>query len=211
MQLVTKDLTTTSEIIAKNTNRAHKDTLALIKLHIVDLQEVGRVTFETIPIETAGGVQHKEIAILDDYASMLLITHMRSIGIVKDFKRELVIEFKRMREYLRNESHRELEKFQAVIENQSKELRLTEKREPRDEQTLAVIMGCSSARIRPIHDLLERNGYLTRQSFIQTYYNYSPTKKLGNICVGRKGSTLLFDYKVKELVTLLMATESLFD
>lgn len=93
---------TTSEIISENTNKSHKDTLELIRKHIDDLQAVGRVTFQTRPFETAGGVQNKEVAILDDYATMLLITHMRSIGVVKAFKFELVKEFKRMRSMLKS-------------------------------------------------------------------------------------------------------------
>jgi phage regulator Rha-like protein len=94
---------TTSEIISVNTNKSHKDTLELIRKHVDDLQAVGRVTFETRVVKrTQGGGTPQEIAILDDYATMLLITHMRSIGVVKTFKLELVKEFKRMRSMLKS-------------------------------------------------------------------------------------------------------------
>lgn len=73
--------------------------IKLVRRHLVDLQEVGQVGFQ-IRLNTQGSPT--EFAILDDYASMLLITHMRSIGVVKDFKRQLVVEFKRMRDYIRN-------------------------------------------------------------------------------------------------------------
>lgn len=89
-------------------------------------------------------------------------------------------------------------------------LQAIEKREPRDEQSLAVIMGVPSYYVRPVHDLLERNGYLTRETFTQTYHVYSATPKLGKLCIGKKGNTLLYDGKVKELVKLLLDTESLF-
>ena len=209
--LVTTDLTTTSEIIAKNTNHSHKKTISLIRKHLTDLQEVGAVNFESSMVKRPqGGGVPTEIAILDDYAAMLLITHMRSIGKVKDFKRELVIEFKKMREYIRNQSKVALDNFQEKLLEQSNKLQAIEKREPRDEQSLAVIMGIPSYYVRPIHDLLERNNYLTRETFTQTYHVYSATPKLGKLCIGKKGNTLLYDGKIKELVKLLLDTESLF-
>ena len=206
--LVTKDLTTTSEIIAKNTDVEHKATIQLVRRHLQDLQEVGQVTFEM-----RAGYQNSviEYAILDDYAAMLLITHMRSIGVVKDFKRQLVIEFKRMREFIRNQSTCELEKFQAVLTQQAEEIELFAKREPRDSSSLAVILDKPTRQVQIDHDLLERHGYLTSKDYYQKYTVKTPTAKLGNLCIGRKHNTLLYDPKIKELVRLLHETESLFN
>ena len=210
--LVTKDLTTTSSIIARNTNKAHKDVLELIRKHIDDLQEVGRVTFQTLPFETAGGIQKQEVAELDDYSTMLLLTHMRSIGIIKDFKRELVIEFKRMRELLRCNAKAESLDYQKQLALQSDKLATVNQREPRDERTLAVVMGCSTYQVTRHFDTLVRNGYLKRRELAPTVrYVYDATTELGKLCVGKKGDSLLFDSKVKDLVTLLNQTEVLFD
>ena len=95
---------TTSEIISANTYQPHATTLRLIRAHIEDLQTAGLVRFEIAVADkrVQGGGTPKEVAILDDYATMLLITHMRSIGVVKKFKLELVKEFKRMRNMLKS-------------------------------------------------------------------------------------------------------------
>lgn len=53
----------------------------------------GRVAFETRPFETAGGVQEREIALLNEGQSTLLITFMRNTERVIDFKVALVKAF----------------------------------------------------------------------------------------------------------------------
>ena len=208
-ELVTKDLTTTSEIIAANTGVEHKATIQLVRKHLKDLQEVGQVTFEM-----RGGYQNSviEYAILDDYAAMLLITHMRSIGVVKDFKRQLVIEFKRMRDYIRNHQNNALAEYQKQLSVQSSQLALINQREPRDEKTLAVIMNCPTRQVTKHFDILVRNGYLNRKELPPvTRYTYEATHEIGALCIGKKGDSLLFDDKVKDLIGLLNQTESLFD
>jgi phage regulator Rha-like protein len=208
-ELVTPDLTTTSEIIAKNTGREHKDVLALIEKHHDDLKEVGQVTFET-----RAGYQGSIVgfAVMDDYATMLLLTHMRSIGVVKDFKRELIIEFKRMRDYIRNNQVNALQRYSAQIAEQSAQLAIVNQREPRDEKTLAVIMNCPTRNVVRHFDILVRNGYLNRKELPPvTRYTYEATHQIGALCIGKKGDSLLFDDKVKDLIGLLNQTESLFD
>jgi len=90
-------LTTTSEIIANNCKVQHEATIKLVRKFLHDLQEVGQVRFEIRPNRH---IQNREIAILDDYATMLLLTHMRSNEVVSRFKKELVHEFKRMKAIL---------------------------------------------------------------------------------------------------------------
>jgi phage regulator Rha-like protein len=101
-------LTTTSLVIADNCNVKHKATIQLIKNHLDDLMEDGRVAFEMRSFGTKGGTQEQEIAVLDDYSARLLLTHMRSNKIVSKFKKELVKEFKRIRKLL-NEPNRKQE------------------------------------------------------------------------------------------------------
>ena len=211
---------TTSEIISESTGKSHKDVLELIRRHLVDLEDIGLVTFETRP-RLAGqhGGGDVEIAILDDYAAMLLITHMRSIGIVKEFKLELVREFKRMREFIRCEAINKKadaeQKFFALsmeLQQQSNELQAMKSREPRDEKTLAVIMGCSTYHVTQHYDILVRNDYLIRRELSTvTRYAYDSTPKLGGLCAGKKGDSLLFSDNIKPLIECLNVQESLFD
>lgn len=91
---------TTSLVIAENCGVEHKATIQLIRKFINDLNTVGRVTFQMLPFATAGGMQKQEIAELDDYAAMLLLTYMRNSEVVAKFKLNLITEFKRMREIL---------------------------------------------------------------------------------------------------------------
>lgn len=93
-------LVTTSLVIAEQTGNQHKNIIALVRENLDDLNDVGRVAFQTRPLETAGGRQHREVATLDEPAAALLMTYLRNTPKVKDFKRELVREFYAMREML---------------------------------------------------------------------------------------------------------------
>lgn len=84
---------TSSLAIAEGTENQHKNVLDLIRTHLQDLEDFGRVAFETRPFETAGGFQNREVAFLNQEQATLLLTHMRSIGVVKEFKKALVKAF----------------------------------------------------------------------------------------------------------------------
>lgn len=85
--------TTTSLAIADGVGNQHKNVMELIRQNIGDFEEFGRVTFETRPFETNGGVQSKELAILNEPQATLLLTYMRNNEIVKRFKKQLVKAF----------------------------------------------------------------------------------------------------------------------
>ncbi|THF61539.1 hypothetical protein E6C76_20125 [Pseudothauera nasutitermitis] len=87
------ELVTTSLAIAEGTEVEHKNVLGLIRKYADDLDEFGRVAFETRPFETAGGVQRQEIAFLNEPQSTLLLTYMRNSDIVRGFKKALVRAF----------------------------------------------------------------------------------------------------------------------
>lgn len=91
---------TNSLIIAESTDVQHKNVMELVRDNINDLQEFGRVAFETRPFETAGGVQSREIAILNEEQTTLLITYMRNSDIVRQFKKAIVRAFFDMRKTL---------------------------------------------------------------------------------------------------------------
>ena len=99
--------------------------------------------------------------------------------------------------------------LQAKIEHQADQLQAMQKREPRDENSLAVILNIPSRYVQVEHDILERHGYLTSKTFTQTYHVKTPTQKMGNLCIGRKGTTLLYDEKIKDLVEALHVIESI--
>ena len=85
-------LATTLEI-ADRTGNQHKNVMALIRKYQFDLGEFGPLAFETRPFETAGGVQKREIALLNEYQATLLITFMRNNEKVRAFKIQLVKTF----------------------------------------------------------------------------------------------------------------------
>lgn len=88
---------TTSLVIAAETGNEHASVMKLVRENAPDLNEVGRVRFEIAPFETAGGMQRREVAELDEPAAALLMTYLRNSPVVKDFKKRLVAGFYAMR------------------------------------------------------------------------------------------------------------------
>ncbi|MCK9505889.1 MAG: phage regulatory protein/antirepressor Ant [Porticoccaceae bacterium] len=84
---------TTSLAIADGVGNPHKSVLQLIRQNTSDLEEFGRVAFEMRPFETAGGTQNREVAILNEQQSTLLLTYMRNNDVVRAFKKRLVKAF----------------------------------------------------------------------------------------------------------------------
>ena len=91
-------LTTTSLIVAEGTQTQHKNVLELVRNNLTDFEEFGRVAFETRPFATAGGTQHRDVAILNEQQAALLMTYMRNTDIVRDFKKRLVRAFFELRD-----------------------------------------------------------------------------------------------------------------
>lgn len=82
-----------SAAIADGTENQHKNVLELIRTYRADLEEFGGVAFETQPFETPGGLQRREVALLNEEQSTLLITYLRNNEIVRGFKKRLVRSF----------------------------------------------------------------------------------------------------------------------
>lgn len=89
--------TTTSMRVANGTRNEHASVLRLIRDNLADFEEFGGVGFEIAPFDTAGGMQRREVAVLNEEHATLLLTYMRNNDIVKDFKKRLVREFSRLR------------------------------------------------------------------------------------------------------------------
>lgn len=91
---------TTSLVVADETDNEHRSVLQLIRNNLADFNEVGRVAFEMRPFDTAGGVQRRDIALLDEPAATLLVTYLRNNEKVRGFKKRLVRGFYAMRQVL---------------------------------------------------------------------------------------------------------------
>ncbi|EIP96837.1 putative phage-encoded protein [Opitutaceae bacterium TAV1] len=81
---------TTSLAIAEGTRNEHASVILLVRKYQSDLQEFGGVRFEIAPFETAGGTQNREVALLNEQQSTLLLTYMRNSDVVRSFKKALV-------------------------------------------------------------------------------------------------------------------------
>lgn len=86
-----------SAAIADGTENQHKNVLELIRTYRADLEEFGGVAFETQPFETAGGVQRREVALLNEEQATLIITYLRNNEVVRGFKKRLVRSFYELR------------------------------------------------------------------------------------------------------------------
>ncbi|EJF96876.1 hypothetical protein MEI_01488 [Bartonella vinsonii subsp. arupensis Pm136co] len=84
---------TTSLKIAEGVGNKHKTVIQLVRQNIKDFEELGRVAFEMLPFETKGGIQKREIAILNESQATLLMTYMRNNETVRAFKKALVKAF----------------------------------------------------------------------------------------------------------------------
>lgn len=87
---------TTSLIIAENCdNKSHESAIKLIRKHLPYFEEFGRVHFEIQPFATKGGLQKREVALLNEDHATFLITLFRNTQTVVKFKVRLVKEFRK--------------------------------------------------------------------------------------------------------------------
>lgn len=91
---------TTSLAIAEGTENTHEAIMKMVKKYISSLREFGRVGFEIDPFDTAGGIQTREVAFLNEPQATLLITFLRNSEIVVKFKVALVKAFYELRDRL---------------------------------------------------------------------------------------------------------------
>ncbi len=84
---------TNTMAIADGTENEHKSVIQLVRTYLADLEEFGGVAFEMRPFETPGGTQRREVAVLNEQQSTLLLTYMRNSDIVRKFKKALVKAF----------------------------------------------------------------------------------------------------------------------
>lgn len=111
------ELVTTSSIISFGVQTEHRAVLQLIKKYIDDLKTFGNVLFESESFKTAGGTQKREIAILNEPQTTLLLTFFKNTEIVRKFKVALVQKFYELREQLYEKSVQQ-EQDNTIISNE---------------------------------------------------------------------------------------------
>lgn len=94
-------LVTTSLAIAEGTGNEHKAVIQLIRNYQSDLEQFGGVTFEMEPFKTAGGMQKREIAYLNEHQATLIMSYMKNTEIIRAFKTRLVKTFYEMAEQIK--------------------------------------------------------------------------------------------------------------
>lgn len=109
------ELRAASTVLARGMEQQHRAVLQLIRKHESSLAELGGVAFEMQPFETKGGTQHREVAMLNEHQSTLLIALMRNSAKVIKFKIGLVKEFYRMRDHLARGERNLWQQLQALI------------------------------------------------------------------------------------------------
>lgn len=100
-EIVIKDASgqpvTTSLAIAEGTKVQHKNVMELVRKYRADLEGFGGVALVTRALDTLGGEQTQQVALLNEHQSALLIAYMRNSEIVRAFKMALVKGFFEMR------------------------------------------------------------------------------------------------------------------
>lgn len=83
----------TSDTVANGAGIQHASVIRLIDDNLVDFEEFGRVGFEIAPFPTAGGMQSRRVALLNEQQATLLMTFQRNTDQVRAFKKALVKAF----------------------------------------------------------------------------------------------------------------------
>lgn len=89
-----------TDVIAAGMQQNHASVIKLVRRHADSLAVFGGVGFQIQAFETPGGIQSREVAMLNEQQAALLISFMRNNAKVVGFKVRLVREFYRIREAL---------------------------------------------------------------------------------------------------------------
>lgn len=133
-------LFTNSDILENRTGIQRKNVLELIRKYEADLNEFGRLRFKTLTFETAGGMQTRQVAILNEQQATLVMTYFRNTDIVRDFKIKLVKTFFHMREQLR---------VQNDLQQLKEQLKLQKNRADFQEERAEFYKETSKAKSKP--------------------------------------------------------------
>lgn len=91
---------TTSDVIAAQAQISYRSVQRMIERHENDLAEFGQVRFQITPVKYARGTNDQKSYQLNEQQATLLITYLKNTPPVRQFKKDLVQEFYRMRREL---------------------------------------------------------------------------------------------------------------
>lgn len=91
---------TDSRILAEGAGIEHASVIKLITNHLDDIAEFGRVGFQIVPFETNGGIQKIKICRLNEEQATFVISLMKNTKAVVAFKKELVKQFYKMKQFI---------------------------------------------------------------------------------------------------------------
>ena len=97
---------TDTAILAKGSGNQHHAVIQLVRNYKEDLEDFGRVAFEMRSFNTEGGIQKREIALLNEHQATLLLTYMKNTGRVRKFKKALVKAFYQAVDHIRKNEDR---------------------------------------------------------------------------------------------------------
>lgn len=181
------DAVTTTLAIAEGTLNDHASVIKLVRTYQADLEDFGRVGFEIQPFATAGGEQTREVAILNEPQSTLLLTFMRNTDIVRAFKKKLVREFWEMVQQ-RNQGATALptdyiSALEHLLASKRAEQLAIEQRDHAIETKAeigsrreATAMATASAAVRQVNQLKEELGRGLRQATVAAVEKVSKRK-----------------------------------
>jgi len=101
-----KEAVTSHVIISKGMGVTQDSTLKLIKKYVNELQELGKVRFQFVPL---GSGQKQKQFMLNEHQTILLITLMRNNSETVAFKVKLVKQFAKMEQWIKD-------RFQTSVE-----------------------------------------------------------------------------------------------
>ena len=98
-----QDAFTDSEIIAQCAGIGHHAVQQLVSKHQSDFEEFGKVAFKMRPLADSRTGQSIKIFLFNEQQAMLLITYLKNTPPVRSFKKQLVKDFHRAKEYITNQ------------------------------------------------------------------------------------------------------------
>lgn len=129
IETTSNGLVVTSETIASGTDNQHKNVLQLIRTYRDDLLEFGSLESETRNSGSLGG-RPAEVFFLNEPQSTLLLTYMRNMDRIRQFKKALVKAFFEMAEKLKapafdpaSLTRADILKLAIEADNEARELR----------------------------------------------------------------------------------------
>lgn len=100
VEMKDNDIFTTSKIIADGTNNKHNSITAIIQKYEEDFREFGKVRFVDLKSKNPQGGRPEKVYYLNEEQATLLMTYLRNNEVVREFKKNLVQQFYKMRRFL---------------------------------------------------------------------------------------------------------------